>query len=166
MLVVLAVLAIAPLRARAETTGRDAYVGLDVRSDLGTHPVRIPLGIRVDRWKASIVLDPIYALDGQHDLDAVGEYFFDRFGILFGWRSSLMDLGDGLHHQERSLLGATALGPQLFSGHVQTSASFELATLWVKYGGDTPTQWIPSDRSVMDHFAFGLFVRVEYALPL
>ena len=151
---------------RAEPPERTAYVGLDVRSDLGTHAARIPLGIRLESWKATVVLDPIYALDGQHDLDVIGEYFFDRFGVLFGWRWSQVDLADSHHHQQRSLVGATAIGPQLLSGHIQTSASFEVATLWVKYGGDTPTQWIPGDRSILDHVAFGLFVRIEYALAL
>jgi hypothetical protein len=154
----------APAEARPRTSS--ALVGLDVRTDLGTHPARIPFGIRVDNWKATLVLDPMYALDGEHDLDVIGEYFADRFGLLIGWRWSQMDLAEGHHHQQRSLVGLTALGPELFSGRVQTSVSLELATLWVKYGGDTPTQWIPDNRNLIDHFAFGLFVRMEYALAL
>jgi hypothetical protein len=153
-------------RASAESTKSAVSIGLDVRSDAGTHVARVPLGIRLDSWKASVVIDPIYALDGQHDFDAIAEYFFDRFGVLVGWRWSQVDLADSHHHQQRSLVGATAVGPQFLSGRIQTSASFELATLWVKHGGDTPTQWLPSDRSLLDHFAFGLFVRIEYAVAL
>jgi len=142
------------------------FAGLDVRTDLGTHYARMPFGYRHESWKATVVFDPMYALDGEHDLDVLGEYFFDRFGVLVGWRWSQIDLAMDHLHQQRALVGVTALGPDLWSGRIRTSASLELATLLVKHGGGAPAEWITADRGILDHFSFGLFVRVEYALAL
>lgn len=147
--------------------GNTFHTGIDVRTDLGTHHARLPLGVRWERWGATVVLDPMYLLDGEHDLDLLGEHFFGpRIGVLFGWRWSAIGLANRHHHQHRSLVGVTAVGPEFFSGRVQTSASLELAMLLVKHGGGTPTQWIAWDRSLLDHFAFGLFARIEYALAI
>ena len=63
--------------ARAE---RYLHTGLDVRSDLGAHAVRLPIGYRACAWDATLVLDPMAALDAQHDLDVLGEYYVrDRY---------------------------------------------------------------------------------------
>src|SRR4051812_31015908 len=61
------------------------HVGLDVRTDLGTHPVRVPFGFRRDDWDATIVLDPYAFLDGEHDLDVLAEWYVGpRVGLLAG----------------------------------------------------------------------------------
>jgi len=140
------------------------HIGLDVRTDLGTHHTRVPIGVRSCAWDATLVVDPMYMLDGQHDLDVLGEYFFGpRIGFLWGYRWSAIDVDDGAHHQHRTVVGLTALGPNFFDDQLRTSFSLELATLWVKHGGGAPTDWISFDRNFHDSLALGLFVRIEYA---
>lgn len=146
---------------------RWVHAGLDVRTDLGTHPVRIPIGFRSAQWDATLVVDPMFLLDGEHDMDVLGEYFFGpRIGVFLGWRWSAIDVAGGVHHQQRSLAGITGLGPTFFGDALRTSASLELATLWVKHGGGVEADWISADRDFNDSFGFGLFVRVEYARGL
>jgi hypothetical protein len=150
--------------ARAE---QFVHAGLDVRTDLGTHHTRIPIGIRSCAWDGTIVLDPMFVLDGEHDLDLLGEYFFGpRIGVLIGWRWSAVDVADGVHHQQRSLVGITGIGPSFFDNALRTSASLELSTLWVKHGGGVGADWISADRNLHDSFGLGLFVRIEYARDL
>jgi hypothetical protein len=146
---------------------RFVHTGLAVRSDLGAHTVRIPIGYRAHAWDATMVVDPLALLDAQHDLDLVGEYYLhDRIAVLFGWRWSAIAIAGGLHHQQRSLVGLTGAGPELFDDRLRTSFAFEVATLWVKHGGGTGAQWISFDRNLDDSILFGVFVRLEYAHAL
>lgn len=143
------------------------HAGLDVRTDLGTHHTRLPVGFRRGSWDGTLVVDPMVFLDGQHDLDLIGEYYFGpRIGVFFGWRWSALAVADGVHNQQRSLVGITGLGPTFFNDTLRTSASVELATLWVKHGGGVDMDWISADRNLIDSFGFGIFVRVEYARGL
>ena len=137
------------------------HVGIDGRTDLGAHPVRLPIGIRKGDWDGTIVLDPYAILDGQHDLDVLAEWYVGpRVGLLAGWRWTAIGIANGLVSQERALVGITGVGPTF--GRVHTSASLELATFIVAHG-DTKTEWIKADRDFLDHFSFGLFVRFDYA---
>lgn len=143
------------------------HAGLDMRTDLGTHHTRLPVGIRTAEWDGTLVVDPMFLLDGQHDLDLIGEYYFGpRIGVFVGWRWSAIKVADGLHNQQRSLVGITGLGPTFFGDTLRTSASVELSTLWVKHGGGVDADWISADRNLHDSFGLGLFVRVEYARGL
>lgn len=150
--------------ARADTV----HAGLDVRSDLGAHHARIPIGFHKGDWDATLVLDPAYALDGEHDLDAIGERFFGpHIGALFGWRWSAVSVAGGHHHQHRSLIGLTAVGPSFLEDHIRTRFSVELATLWFKHGGGATETFSASiDRNLIDAFSLGVFVRFEYAQPI
>lgn len=135
--------------------------GLDIRTDLGTHPIRAALGVRRGSWDGTVVLDPYALLDGQHDLDLLAEHYFGpRIGVLVGWRWTAISVHDGLLSQQRSVVGVTGIGPTF--GPIHTSASLELAVLWVKHGAGTMTEWISADRNLLDHFGFGLFVRFDY----
>jgi len=137
------------------------HAGVDVRTDLGTHPIRLPFGVRRANWDGTLVLDPYAFLDGQHDMDILAQWMFGpRVGLLFGWRWTVISVHNDWLHQERSLVGITGMGPKF--GPVQTSASLELAVLWVKHGAGTMTEWISADRNLLDHFGFGLFVRFDY----
>ena len=143
------------------------HTGLDMRTDLGAHHTRLPIGIRSGQWDGTLVLDPMVALDGQHDMDLLGEYYFGpRIGVFVGWRWTAIAVANGVHHQQRSLVGVTGLGPTFFNGLMRTSASVELATLWVKHGGGVDMDWISADRNLLDSFGLGIFVRVEYARGL
>lgn len=147
--------------ARADST---LHAGVDVRTDLGTHHARLPLGIRSGHWDGTLVVDPLVVLDGQHDMDLVASYFFGpRIGVLLGWRWTAIKVADGLHNQQRSLVGVTGVGPSFFGDALRTSASLEMATLWVKHGGGSDTDWISMDRDIHDSFSFGMFLRIEYA---
>jgi hypothetical protein len=143
------------------------HAGLDVRSDLGAHFARVAVGFQRCGWDATIVLDPIVAFDGQHDLDLLGAYFVDpRVGFFVGWRWSAIGVAGGVHQQQRSVFGITGIGPSFLDAALRTSASLELSTLWVKHGGGVGTDWISADRNLHDSFGLGLFVRIEYARAL
>jgi hypothetical protein len=158
---VIAVLAALAVPARADEF---LHVGIDGRTDLGTHHVRVPFGYRTGNLDTTIVLDPAVVLDGQHDMDLNVEYFFGpRIGLLTGYRWSAIAVDQGLHNQHRTILGVTAVGPSFCDEQLRTKFSFELATLWVKHGGGVDTNWISADRNLLDSFSVGLFVRIEYA---
>ena len=164
MMRALALVMVLPASTRAE---RYLHTGLDARSDLGAHTVRVPIGYRACAWDATLVVDPLALLDAQHDLDLLGEYYLrDRVAVLFGWRWTAIAVAGGLHHQQRSVIGLTGVGPDFFAKRLRTSFSFEIATLWVKHGGGTDAQWISFDRNLDDSILFGVFVRLEYAHAL
>jgi hypothetical protein len=159
--VVLAALAGPGTMAHAETS---LHVGLDVRTDLGTHHTRLPIGYRSCQWDTTLVFDPMAALDGEHDFDLLVErYFGQHVGVLAGYRWSAIAVDGGIHNQQRTTLGVTGVGPSFFDDQLRTKFSLEMATLWVKHGGGAETEWISADRNLLDHFSFGLFVRIEYA---
>jgi len=146
---------------------RVMHAGLDVRTDLGTHHTRLALGIATCAWDTTLVLDPMVMLDGQHDLDLMVErYLGARVAVLAGLRWSTVAVDGGHHHQERTMLGVTGVGPSFLGNALRTKFSLELATLWVKHGGGAETDWISADRNLVDHFSLGLFVRIEYARAL
>lgn len=147
--------------------GESLHVGLDVRTDLGTHHTRLPLGYRTGAWDTTLVFDPMAVLDGQHDFDLLIEHFAGpRLGVLAGYRWSAVAVEGGLHNQQRTLIGATAVGPNFLGDQLRTRFSLELATLWVKHGGGVDADWISADRNLLDHFSLGLFVRIEYVRGL
>jgi hypothetical protein len=170
VIVLAAVLASATARADGAypTTGKTFHTGLDLRSDLGTHQVRLATGLRSCVWDTTLVLDPMFGFDGEHDLDLLIERLLagGRLAVLAGWRWSAVAVASGFHHQQRSVLGVTAAFPDLADGRFRSRVSLELATLWVKHGGGVGADWISLDRNFLDHVAFGLFVRIEYASRL
>src|SRR4026207_492203 len=48
---------------------RDWHAGLNLRTDFGTHPLRLDGGVRFDRFDVILVVDPMIWLDGQNDTD-------------------------------------------------------------------------------------------------
>jgi hypothetical protein len=105
--------------------------------------------------------------DGEDALDVLGEYYVhDRIAVMLGWRWTAIGVADGVHHQQRSVMGVTGVGPDFFARRLRTSFSFEVATLWVKHGGGAQTQWISFDRTLDDSILVGIFVRAEYAHAL
>lgn len=165
--VIAVVLGFAPVAIADPAGGSRWHAGLDLRADLGTHQARIAAGVQTPSWDATLVLDPTYALDGEHDLDLLGERMFTRWlAVMFGWRWSALDVAGGHHHQHRSLLGVTAAFPDLACGRIRSRLTLEVATLWVKHGGGAMTDWISFDRNLLDHLSFGMFLRIEYASPL
>lgn len=148
----------------ATSTGEcGVHAGVAVRTDLEAHGVRVPVGLRTGAWDTTLVLDPLFFYDRQHDLDVLVEWHpGERIALLLGWRWSIVQVAGGLHQQQRSVVGVTAAGPRFWSARLRTSASLELSTLWVKHGGGVDVDWISADRNLADAFRLGLFVRIEY----
>jgi hypothetical protein len=144
------------------------HAGLDLRADLGTHPIRAGGGFQHDKWDATLILDPMFWTDGQHDLDLFGTYSVadGGWGPLLGWRTSTIGIAGGTQLQEKLVVGVGATLPSIHCLRIHWH--FELATLVVKHGGDLPTGWISfaSGRDFIDLINFGMFVTVEYGRSL
>lgn len=142
------------------------HAGLNLRGDLGTHPIRIGGGVQMGHIDATLVVDPMFWTDGQVDTDAFAFWApcSCGWGLFGGWRLSTIGLVDGTQYQEKLLLGVGAPLPQI-GEHIRTRFHFELATVLVKHGGDLPTDWISfaTGRDFIDLINFGVFVSFEYA---
>jgi hypothetical protein len=149
--------------ARAASAEREVHGGLDLRTDLRAHPVRVPVGLRVDAIDVTVVLDPLVLADGQHDGDITVEWTpcGSPVAWLAGWRTSSIDLAEGRQWQHRSLVGGTTALGEL--GPLRARFGAELSVFWVAHGAELPTAWLDLDRSITDRVRLGMFVRVEYA---
>ena len=142
------------------------HAGMNLRVDQGAHPVRAGAGIERGVLDATLVLDPMFWTDGQHDLDLLAHWKLSSAGwsILTGWRTTAIDLRGGMQYQQKLLVGVGA--PLPFFGELPLRArwSLELAALVVKHGADLPRQWISFDsgRDFIDLLNFGMFVTFEY----
>lgn len=153
-----------PLAAEESETGWHA--GLNLRTDLGTHPIRIDGGVRWRCLDFILVLDSMFWTDSQFDLDLIVDWsFLPGWSALAGWRATSIGLARGRQWQQKSLLGIAGRLPDMFGGHIRAQWGLELAILWVKHGGGLPTDSISfaSHRHFSDNFNFGMFVRFEYA---
>jgi len=150
------------------TASADPYWhgGLDLRGDLGTHPIRIGGGYQLEHVDLSLVVDPMFWTDHQVDTDALAFWApcSRAWGLLGGWRTSTIGLLGGTQLQEKLIVGVGAPLPQL-GHHIRTRFHFELATVVVKHGADLPTDWISfaTGRDFIDLINFGVFVSFEYA---
>ena len=141
------------------------HAGLDLRADLGTHPIRIGAGVQFPYVDTTLVLDPMFWTDNQHDIDALAFWAPcpRAWGLFGGWRTSAIGILGGRQFQEKLLVGIGAPLPRLAKS-IRARWSFELATVLVKHGGDLPTDWISfaSGRDFIDLVNFGMFVTIEY----
>lgn len=159
--------AIAALAGAAH--GDSFHAGLNIRADPGTHPIRAQVGVEYGVLDTTLVLDPMYWTDGQHDIDLLLQWRLVPAGwnVLTGWRTTAIDLQGGTQFQQKLLLGFGA--PLPFFGDLPLRAkwSLELAALVVKHGADLPTAWISFDsgRDFIDLLNFGMFVTFEYESP-
>lgn len=159
-MLVLAALGVSPARADSW------HAGLNLRVDPGTHPVRAGGGIERGRLDATLVLDPMFWTDGQHDIDLLAHWKLVPAGwsVLTGWRTTLIGIAGGTQYQEKLLVGFGAPLPFFGSLPLRAKWSFELAALVVKHGADLPSEWISFDsgRDFIDLLNFGMFVTFEY----
>jgi hypothetical protein len=162
--IVFVVFALAPAAA-ADTSW---HAGLDLRADLGTHPIRAGGGIHTGKLDTTLILDPMFWTDGQHDIDLLETYGLadGGWGPLAGWRVSTIGIAGGTQLQQKLILGVGAKLPSI--GCLRINWHFELATLVVKHGGDLPTEWISfaTGRDFIDLLNFGMFLTVEYERAL
>jgi hypothetical protein len=142
------------------------HAGLDLRPDLGTHPIRIAGGAQLGHVDTTLVLDPMFWTDDQFDIDALAFWAPcpKGWGVLGGWRTSTIGILGGTQFQEKLVIGVGAPLPRL-GKRIRTRFAFELATVVAKHGADLPTAWISfaSGRDFIDLVNFGAFVTIEYA---
>jgi hypothetical protein len=146
----------------------DVHLGLNLRTDLGVHPLRLDLGVRYGNVDATLVLDPMVLTDGQMSTDLLLQYRSD-LGIdgLVGWRTTTIGALDGPQFQQNLLLGAGLELPRFFDGAVRGQWGLELAMTVVKHGGGLPQEVISfsSGRHYIDLVNFAMFARFEFGWP-
>ncbi|HUS32883.1 MAG TPA: hypothetical protein VMZ53_30485 [Kofleriaceae bacterium] len=142
------------------------HAGLNIRGDLGTHPIRIGGGLQLGRVDAILVVDPMFWTDGQVDTDLLAFWApcSRAWGLLGGWRTSTISILGGTEFQEKLIVGVGAPLPQM-GHHIRARFHFELATVVVKHGAGLPADWISfaTGRDFIDLVNFGMFVSFEYA---
>jgi hypothetical protein len=150
-----------PAVARAD---RDWHAGLNVRTDLGVHQLRLDGGVRLGAIDALLVVDPLYFADGELDLDAIVRWEPSRpgWGLAGGWRTVVFDVAGGHRVHEQVLLGATAPLPAFLDG-VRAQWGAELAILVLRHGAGLGTEGLAGDARLADLLQPGMFVRFELA---
>ena len=157
------VVVIALAAGRAEADGWHA--GLNLRSELGTHPVRVDGGVRLGRVDLIAVLDPMFWTDGEIDVDLIGALHVGSSGyaVFGGWRPASISIAhDARQFQHAVLVGA--LGPLPRIGPFDLAWGFEVAAVVVKHGGALPTDTLSLDTmaDVGDNVNLSMFLRVGY----
>ncbi|MCO4763296.1 MAG: hypothetical protein KC502_17395 [Myxococcales bacterium] len=154
-----------PTAVTATTTAAsDWHVGLNLRTDLGSHPIRLDGGVRLGTWDLVAVADIMAWTDGQMDTDFMAFRRGDSgWATMVGWRWTRISLGDSAQSQQKLLLGVGGDLPDL-SASIRASWGMELAAVLVKHGGGLPTESLSfaSARHYIDLLNFGMFVRIEF----
>lgn len=143
--------------------------GLNLRTDLGAHPLRIDLGFRTRRADYLLVLDPMFWTDGQASTDLLfGWRLANRVQPIAGWRLNTIKLPESRQFQQNLLLGVALDLPSFWRDRLRGQWGFELAMTLVKHGGgvDTETISFASARSYLDLVNFGMFARFDFHVPL
>ena len=157
--------AVAGVRA-APSEAAELHGGLNMRTDLGTHAVRLQLGGRWRCLEGALVLDPYSSRDGQADQDLIVSWWLSpaRHAVFAGVRStSFAVIGESVWH-EKLLVGAASQLPTLWTERLRIIMGVELATDVIRHGGrHIRTEWFAYDsgRAAKDLFNFSLFARVE-----
>lgn len=163
-------LVVAMMGAAHADTDRDLHVGLNVRTDLGTHHMRVEIGGRWHRWETSIVLDPNTGTDNQADHDITAAYWVSpaRFAAFAGWRNTAYALLGDLVWHEKLIVGALARLPSPGTDRVRFVAGLEVAAEVVRHGQPIDTEWFDAsnERAFDDLLNVSLFARAEIALEL
>lgn len=163
---VTAVSLIAGARTPADADPPPWHAGVEARAELGLHPVRVTGGVVLGRVDVTAVVDPLAAIDGQHDLDLIAGWAIRSTGWRLGGglRVTTIAVAGGLHWQERLLAGATSRLARL-GRHLRATVGFEASALIVKHGGGAATDWLSLSvgRKAWEAFDLGIFLRFEYA---
>lgn len=138
--------------------------GINLRTDLGTHPLRIDGGVRYKQLDFVLVLDPMYFMDQQSSTDLLAEWRGKNgFSPVLGWRFNTIGFIDGSQVQHNLLLGGALDTPKFWDGRIRGQAGLEMAMMLVKHGGGGPVETIgfSSGRRFVDFVNFALFLRIE-----
>jgi hypothetical protein len=163
-------LAAAPATARADASDdvdHDWHTGLNLRTDTGTHRVRLDAGLRLGQVDVTAVLDPKVFIDRrQNDTDLVAEYMFrpDGWAAMAGWRLTQISIDRGTQFHHMLLLGVTGGLPH-FLEVVVPRFGFEFEANVLRHGDglEADTLSLASERDYLDLVSFNLFLRFDYA---
>lgn len=153
-----------PAAAPANPSPWGFHGGINLRTDLGTHPLRIDGGVRYKQLDFILALDPMYFLDQQSSTDIFAEWRGKNgFSPVLGWRFNTVGLVDGSQVQHNLLIGGALDTPKFWDGRVRGQAGLEMAMMLVKHGGGGPAETIgfSEGRRFVDFVNFALFLRVE-----
>jgi hypothetical protein len=169
LLVLSILLAAATARADAfdDEVDHDWHTGVNLRTDTGTHRVRVDAGLRLGTVDLTAVLDPKVFIDRrQNDTDLVAEYMFrpDGWAAMAGWRLTQLSIDRGTQFHHMLLLGVTAGLPR-FLEVVVPRFGFEFEANVLRHGDglDADTLSLASERDYLDLVSFNLFLRFDYA---
>ncbi len=143
--------------------------GLNLRTDLGTHPLRLDLVWRTERTDLALVLDPMFWTDGQSSTDLIMSFLLDNtLQPLVGWRLHTIKLPEARQLQHNLVAGLGLALPSFWKNRLKGQWGFELATTIVKHGGNLPAETISfaSARNYLDLVNFGMFARFDFHIPL
>lgn len=128
--------------------------------------MRVTGGVTFGGLDVSAVVDPLAAIDGQHDLDLEAGHTLggSSWRLAGGVRSTAIAVTGGTTWQEQLLVAATAPLPSP-GKHLRATFGVELGMFVVKHGGGLDTEWVSwsSGRVFFESYDLGLFVRFEYA---
>jgi hypothetical protein len=167
-------LAAAPATARADATDDDVdhdwHTGLNLRTDTGTHRVRLDAGLRLGTVDVTAVLDPKVFIDRrQNDTDLVAEYMFrpDGWAAMAGWRLTQISIDRGTQFHHMLLLGVSAGLPRFLEVIVpRFGFEFEANVLRHGDGLESDTLSLASERDYRDLLSINLFLRFDYAVEM
>lgn len=152
-----------------EAPASSLALGLNLRTDLGAHPLRIDVGWQRKNADLVLVLDPMFWTDGQSSTDLLASWIFENKARPFvGWRLNTVALREGRQLQQNLVTGMGLGLPEFFDGKLRGAWGFELAMMVVKHGGGLPSEVLSfaSARNYLDLVNFGMFVRLDFHLGL
>ena len=166
-LVALAAPAVAGADEMDDEIDRLWHTGVNLRTDTGTHRVRVDLGVRVGPVDLTAVLDPKVFIDRrQNDTDLLAEYMFrpDGWAALAGWRLTQISIDRGTQFHHMLLLGVSGGLPRLFEV-IFPRFGLELEANVLRHGSglETDTISVASERHYRDLLSVNLFLRFDYA---
>ena len=178
-LVILAIPTLAAAEAPPESGGEEELIedgvktgflglGLNLRTDLGVHPLRVDVGFRLPKLEVLMILDPMFVFDKQSSTDLLFLFLPNKVPPYAGWRMTTIGLVDGRQFQQNLLLGVGLALPEFLDGRLRGQWGFELAMTTVKHGGGLPSETLSfaSARSYLDLVNFAMYARYDFQLGL
>lgn len=140
--------------------------GLNLRTDLGVHPLRVDIGFRLPKLEVLLIADPMFVFDKQSSTDLIFFFTPKKVHPYAGWRMTTIGLVDGRQFQQNLLVGVGLALPEFLDGRLRGQWGFELAMATVKHGGGLPSETLSfgSARSYLDLVNFAMFARYDFQL--
>ena len=155
-------------RARAPAAA-PWHAGVEIRPGYAVRPLRLGGGAGSGQFEARVVFDPLAFVDGIHDLDVSGAYWFGDSGysLSAGWRPTTLFLTDGTEWQHSVLLGALARLPTFGLASFRALFGLELSAMLFRHGGGLPaeTNCFCDGAITSETLGFAALLRIEYAPP-